>query len=256
MSDMGLSRCRVVLVRPQFAGNIGSVARVMRNMGLTDLVLVAPEANSRELEARALATHGEDILERARTVAELDDAVADCVHVAATSARTGGLFRKQSVVLPEAAALDLIETSRAGPVALVFGPERSGLSDAEVTRCHQLIHIPTSEEFAALNLAQAVAICLYELRRAWLRVSDTPVSQPQPIAPLADQERAFEALRVALEEIQFLFGAKAEPLMHGVRHLLGRARPSPMEVRLIFGMARQIRWFVAQRGGLLSSEEG
>src|SRR5436190_348761 len=135
MSDAVLSRCRIVLVRPQFAGNVGSVARVMRNMGLSDLVLVAPEANIKDQQARQLSTHGEEILESARIVADFGDAVADCVLVAATSARKGGLFRRQSVGLPEEVVPLLIETLPAGPVALVFGPERTGLTDEEVPRC-------------------------------------------------------------------------------------------------------------------------
>jgi tRNA/rRNA methyltransferase len=243
-----LSRCRVVLVRPQFAGNVGSVARVMRNMGLSELVLVMPEADIDDRQARQLSTHGEDILDRSRTVAELGEAVGDCVLVAGTSARRGGLFRRQSVGLPEEVSGRLVEAMPSGPVALVFGPERTGLTDDEVTRCHYLIHIPTSEEYPALNLAQAVTVCLYELRRAWLRVSDISVSQQEPAAPFADQERAYEQLRVALEEIHFLYGEKGPALMHGLRHLLGRARPTEMEVRLLMGLARQIRWFVERHG--------
>jgi tRNA/rRNA methyltransferase len=245
MSDTGLSRCRVVLVRPQFAGNIGSVARVMRNMGLSDLVLVAPEANIKDQQARQLSTHGEEILDSARMVDDFGDAVANCVLVAATSARKGGLFRRQSVGLPEEVVPLLVDTLPSGPVALVFGPECTGLTDEEVTRCHHLIHIPTSDDYPALNLAQAVAIMLYELRRAWLRrSSDMPLSQHEPPAPFADQERAFDQLRLALEEIRYLFGDKGPALMHGLRHLLGRAQPSAMEVRLLIGLARQIHWFV------------
>jgi tRNA/rRNA methyltransferase len=253
MNDSGLSRCRVVLVRPQFAGNVGSVARVMRNMGLCDLILVAPVADIGDRQARQLSTHGEEILDRSRTVAELGEAVADCVLVAATSARRGGLFRRQSVGLPERVGEVLVEAMAAGPVALVFGPERTGLTDDEVTRCHHLIHIPTSDDYPALNLAQAAGICLYELRRAWLRRSgDTPLSAVEPAAPFAEQDCAFEHLRVALEEIHFLYGEKGPALMHGLRHLLGRARPTEMEVRLILGLARQLRWVVNQQRG----EEG
>jgi tRNA/rRNA methyltransferase len=142
----------------------------------------------------------------------------------------------------------MIEALPAGPVALVFGPERTGLTDAEVTRCHHLIHIPASDDYPALNLAQAVAICLYELRRAWLRrSSDFSLSQAQPIAPFVDQERAFETLRIALEQVHFLYGEKGPVLMHGLRHLLGRARLSPMEVRLLLGLARQLQWIVSQK---------
>src|SRR5690242_1196886 len=96
-----LANCRVVLVRPRIPANVGAVARAMRNFGLTDLVLVEPAADPGDREARRLSTHGEAILERARRVGEFGDAVADCVLVAGTSAKTGGLFRAQTVGCPE-----------------------------------------------------------------------------------------------------------------------------------------------------------
>src|SRR5262249_22815689 len=97
---MALDDCRVVLVRPQVAGNLGATARVMRNMGLSRLVLVDPVADPADREARRLSTHGESILEHARTVATLEEAVGDCGLVAGTSARTGGPVRRQSVGMP------------------------------------------------------------------------------------------------------------------------------------------------------------
>jgi tRNA/rRNA methyltransferase len=241
---MDLHNCRVVLVRPQIAGNLGATARVMRNMGLTDLVLVAPQADPADRRARRLSTHGEAILDRARIVAELGEAVADCVLVAGTSARLGGPFRRQLVASPWEIMPYLIEAMRTGPAALVFGPEPSGLTNAEVTRCHHLIHIPTDPTYPALNLAQAVAICLYELRRAGL-LAAAALPSPVPVAPFADQDRMFAQLRTALEDIHFLYGTNADALMHALRHLLGRAQPTPMEVDVLFGLARQIRWFAA-----------
>jgi tRNA/rRNA methyltransferase len=244
--------CRVVLVRTEVAANIGATARVMRNFGLSDLVLVAPSADPRDLHARALATHGEELLDSCRVAADLAEAVADCVLVAATSARTGGLFRRQSVGAPEEIFPHLVEAMACGPVALVFGPERTGLTNDEVSRCTYLIHIPTEPTAPALNLAQAVAVCLYELKRTLLRpitsTSGAPLTAPE-VAPLADQERMFTALRESLVQIDYLFGPKSDALMHGLRHLIGRARPSPMEVRLLTGLARQIRWFADQRQG-------
>jgi tRNA/rRNA methyltransferase len=241
--------CRIVLVRPQIAANVGAAARVMRNMGLSDLVLVAPEADPSDPRAYQLATHGEEVLERCRIVADLGEGVADCVLVAATSARVGGLTRRQFVGPPDQVAPRLVEAMRTGPVALVFGPESSGLSNAEVTRCHYLIHIPTDPTYPVLNLAQAVAICAYELRRHWLRATDAPTLLPpsEAPAPFADQERAFEHLRQALEDVHFLWNEKADSLMHVLRHLIGRAGPTPMEVDVLLGLARQLRWFARQR---------
>src|SRR5579875_3635134 len=101
--------CRIVLVRPRIAANIGAAARVMRNMGLSDLVLVAPEADLADPEARRLSTHGEEVLRQCRVVAEFGEAVADCVLVAATSARVGGLMRRQCVGPPDEVVPRLIE---------------------------------------------------------------------------------------------------------------------------------------------------
>jgi tRNA/rRNA methyltransferase len=238
--------CRVVLVRPQIAANLGATARAMRNFGLSELVLVAPLADPNDAHARQLATHGEGILDRCRVVADLGEAVADCVLVAGTSARTGGLFRRQSVGPPDEVMPHLAEAMASGPTALVFGPEPSGLENAEVTRCHYLVHVPADPSYPALNLAQAVAVCLYELRRAWLRRA-APV-EPAPVAPFTDQERMFAQLRAALEDVHFLYGEKADALMHALRHLIGRARPTPMEVDVLFGLARQLGWFARHRG--------
>src|SRR5262249_16744589 len=165
---MSLHNCRVVLVRPEVAGNLGATARVMRNMGLSQLVLVAPVADRTAKQARQFSTHGQSILDQARVVPTLEEALADCVLVMGTSGRVGGLYRRQSVALPDEVLSLLAEACVRGPVALVFGPEPTGLTNDEVTLCHYLIHIPTDPGYQALNLAQAVAICLYELRKAWL----------------------------------------------------------------------------------------
>src|SRR5262249_48174191 len=169
-----MDRCRVVLVGTQIGANVGSVARVMRNFGCSDLVLVAPRCNPRDEYARATATHhAEELLQGCCVVEHLDDALADCVLVAGTSARTGGLFRRQTVGPPDEIAGRLVRAMASGPVALVFGPERTGLDNDDVQRCHHLINVPTDETYPALNLAQAAAICVYEVRKAWLNRDET-----------------------------------------------------------------------------------
>jgi tRNA/rRNA methyltransferase len=238
---MSLLNCRVVLVRPRVAGNLGATARVMRNLGLSDLVLVAPQTDPAKRQARRMSTHGEEILKQARVVVDLGEAVADCVRVAATSARKGKLIRGQPVS-PESAMPRLVQAAQFGPIALVFGPERTGLSNEEISRCHDLIQIDAEDDYPALNLAQAVAICLYELRKAW-RITDRKESA-SAIASFADQDRMFANLRKALEEIHFVFGPKADTLMHALRHLIGRAQPTDMEIGVLQGLARQIRWYV------------
>ncbi len=217
----------------------------MRNLGLSDLVLVSPLADPADRNARQLATHGEELLERCRIVSDLGEAVADCVLVVATSARQGQVFRGQVSGSPDEIMPRVVERLAQGRIALVFGPEPSGLENSEITRCHYLLHLPTDPSYPALNLAQAVAITAYELRRHLLT---QPLPSPEPPAPFEMQERMFQQLRQALEQIHFLHGPKADNLMHAVRHLIGRAGPTPMEVKVLLGLARQLRWIAAQAG--------
>lgn len=243
---MSLELCRVVLIGTHYPGNLGSAARVLGNLGLRELTLVAPIADPLDPRALQMTARAEPILRGARIVADLGDAVADCTLVAATSARGGGLIRQSAP--PEEVMPALAEVLQRGErAALVFGPEPSGLTNEQVSRCHHLIHIPTDAAMPALNLAQAVAICLYELRRAWLRAGPAPNSTAADVAPasFAEQEHLFGQLRTALEEIHFLYGPKTEPLLHALRRLLGRARLTRMEVNILRGLARQIRWYVA-----------
>ncbi len=242
-----MTHLKVVLVRPHFAGNLGAVARVMCNFGASRLTLVTPFADPLSEEARRLATHGAHLLESATIVETLDEAVADCGVVFGTSSNVEGLFREQHHGRPDEMLASLVEPMAGGPCALVFGPEPHGLSNADVARCHGLIRVPTVHDCPSLNLAQSVAICLYELRQQTLRAEGRVGQSPNKIAPFADQERMFESLKEGLKGVHFLFGQKAEPLMHAMRQLIVRARPTPNEVRILFGLARQLRW-VAEHG--------
>jgi tRNA/rRNA methyltransferase len=232
-----------VLVRPSLAANIGAAARVMRNFGVKDLYLVSPHADPLGEEAKKLSTHGESLLHSARSVDELGAAIADCVMAVATSARLGGLFRHQNLGTPVAIMPKAVDALADGPVALVFGPEATGLTNDEVSRCHYLLTIPADEGYPVLNLAQAVAVCLYEFYQTSARGSEHATAKEE-VAPMADQERLFVQLEEGLRDIHFLWDERAPTQMHAIRHLLGRAKLSPMEVRVLMGMARQLRWYV------------
>jgi len=237
---------RVVLVRSQIAANIGSTARVMRNFGVSELVLVAPETDPLAPAARQLSTHGEVLLHSARIVPDLATALADCVRVAATSAKIEGRIRSQAQGLPDEIIPQLITAMNSGPVALVFGPERDGLMTDEISRCTHLIHIPSDAGYPTLNLAQSVAICLYEARLAMLRTSGELPSGPSPI-PFALQDRMFAALRESLERVGFLYDERADSLWHAVRQLIARAGPSEQEAKILLGLARQLRWLADRK---------
>jgi len=236
-----MQACRVVLVRTEVPGNIGAAARVMRNFGLDDLVLVAPVADPLDAQARAMATHHAiEVLERARVVPDLEAALGDCVLAAATSAITGGLYRRQTAGAPGDIAPALVGAMPSGKVALVFGPEPHGLRNEEVARCHFLMHVPASEDYPALNLAQAVTICVYELHKTWRRLRED--GRAEEVAPYEEQERMFAHLQQGLEAVRYLRGVRGEVLMFALRNLIARARPSRMEVRLLHGLARQLLW--------------
>ncbi|HEV8060739.1 MAG TPA: RNA methyltransferase [Gemmataceae bacterium] len=235
-----LEKCVVVLVRPHYAGNLGAVARAMRNFGANNLVLVNPLADPADRVARKRSTHGEEILNSAEIVADLPAALAGCVAAVATSARSGELIRAHAVA-PAVCARRIAPLLQQGRVALVFGPEPSGLTNEELSFCQHLICIPTDAGYPALNLAQSAVICLYELRMACMEEVQQP-SGPQP-ADLKLQLRMFAALERAFVDIHYLYGPRAPALMHGIRHLIGRACPTEMECKLLLGLARQIRWF-------------
>jgi tRNA/rRNA methyltransferase len=179
------------------------------------------------------------VLDAARVNSDLGDALADCVFTLATSAKVEGVVREGVAGTPEEMFPRMREASASGPVAVVFGPEPHGLTTAEVSRCHGLIHIPVDPEFSALNLAQAVAICCYE----WHCLAATRSLRSgarEVVASYLEQERAFEHLREAFTAVGFLFGTRADSLMHAVRQLIGRALPSPQEVKILHGLARQL----------------
>lgn len=247
---MSLSHCRVVLVRTHYAGNLGSVARVMRNFGLSDLVLVAPHASTNDLDARRLATHGLSLLDSARVVADIGEAMADCGFTLATSALTAGVIRRGMIGTPAEMMPQLLAAAERGPVSLVFGPEPHGLSNEEIGRCHGLVHIPVDPDYSSLNLAQAVTICCYELRKAWSAAVKAERHEPPP-GPLpashAELERMFEHLREAFTAVGYLFGSRDDSLMHAVRQLLGRSMPTSQEVKLLHGLARQLLYVAGKR---------
>lgn len=230
-----------MLVRTKFAGNLGSVARAMANFGATDLRLVTPEASIDAGEARALATHGEHLLDQAKHFASLREAIADCLWVCATTARSGGLYRKQNTLSLKEAVAHGKEIIFQGPVAFVFGPEDHGLTNDEVSLCHHLLHIHASPEYNVLNLAQAAVICLHEWYQATVGNLATPKDSPVPIGELT---RSLDHLEESLRAVHFIWGEKGDSVAHAIRHLLARSAPNEHENKLLHGLARQLLWYV------------
>jgi tRNA/rRNA methyltransferase len=235
---MSAANVRIVLVRPRGAANTGAVARVMKNMGLGDLVLVRPAFRGR-FWARTMAVHAADVLEGARVCESLADAVSDCGLVAGTTCRQGP--HRNDRATPRAAAAELMRAAAANKVALVFGPEDHGLSNRDLQLMQMLITIPSHESYPSLNLAQAVAVCCYELFAA-----SAAAQTAEPAAPLATSastEMMFERLQRAFLSIGFLLRDNPEHIMYAFRSMLGRARLEERDVRILLGLARQIEWF-------------
>jgi len=228
---------RIVLVRPRNPENLGAVARVMRNFGLEDWAIAALGTHD-FAAARRVAVHAEDLLDRPRVVATLAEAVADCAWVVATSSRR---VRGKRRLAPDVVAREAEALARAGEgtTAIVFGDERSGLTNEEVDRCHDLSAIPSATAQPSLNLAQAVLVYAWELARLGGRTDAS--TAPPPVAGATDAElvRVEEALRTALRAGGFLAG----PERHAVRDLLAtlrRARLSRREARLWLAALRTL----------------
>ncbi|MCX7555527.1 RNA methyltransferase [Xanthomonadaceae bacterium JHOS43] len=226
----------IILVGTSHPGNIGSAARAMRTMGLTKLCLVAPERFPHR-EASAMAAGADDVLEQARVFDTLQDAVADCRWVMGCTAR------RRSVVMdefdPSAAASRIWEATARGRVALVFGRERTGLTNEELQLCHASVHIPSVEDFSSLNLAAAVQVLAWELRRAQLACTsapDTPMMVDDLPATAAQMESLFGHLAQMLEDIDFHKGRSPDRVMRRLRQLLLRAQPDQREVRVLRGI--------------------
>lgn len=171
-----LDNIQIVLSRTTDPMNIGAAARAMKTMGLRNLVLIQPRNPFGE-RARTLAHGSEDVLDRARVVMHHKDAVRNCLVVAGTTARRREL-RKGALMTPSDLAARLVEHAAEGPVALMFGTERTGLTNEEVYECRYAAMIDANDEHSSLNLAQAVMVFCYELRRAWLDATRSPRREP------------------------------------------------------------------------------
>lgn len=233
-------RLRIVLVGTQHPGNIGSAARAMKTMGLSRLVLVAPE-KAPNAESYALAAGADDVLAAAVTHATLADAVADCTQVLGCTARSRRIALDEHA--PRDAAARALETATGGgEVAIVFGRERTGLDNDELQLCHAAVHIPANPDYSSLNLAAAVQVLSYELRLALISgapAGDAAVEDPErrePPASHAQLEGFFGQLADTLDAIDFHKGRTPDAAMRKLRRVFLRAGLDEREVRLLRGV--------------------
>ena len=228
-----LDNIRIVLVDTSHPGNIGGTARAMNNMGLTDLALVNPTDPLGE-QSKARATSSVAVLEGAGVHDSLDDAVADCRLVIGTSARDRSASWPYLEV--DQAARKLMEESEQGKVALLFGRERTGLTNEELDRCHYLVSIPTVGEHSSLNIVCAVQVCAYELLRAakvWRGKADR---KPAEVASADEHRQFYEHLERTMREIEFIKTEDAAKLMRKLIQLYQHARLSKDEINILRGI--------------------
>lgn len=234
-----LANVRIVMVNTTHPGNIGAAARAMKNMGLSDLVLVDPKRFP-DPEAEIRAAGAGDIIVNASIVATLSDAIADCAVVVGTSARE----RSMPIPLlpPRQCAEQLVAEAGQHRVALVFGREDRGLTNEELQQCHWHVHIPTNADYSSLNVAAAIQVLSYECRVAALNSEhqDTMRDWDVPAATVADLERLHEHLAYVLESIEFLDPDNPRQTMPRLQRLLNRARLDQMELSMLRGILRQI----------------
>lgn len=227
-------RIRFVLVETTHLGNIGAVARAMKNMGLARLHLVQPRQRP-DAEAIARASGADDLLAAAQVHDSLAAALIGCRRVIGSSARPRAVAWPS--VDPPAAATLLLDAAQHGDVALVLGRESSGLTNDELARCHYLAHIPTDPTFSSLNLAAAAQVFAYELRRTWLEGRAVlPAAAPRDLATAEAMEGFFVHLHQTLLDIGFADPEQSRRLSRRLRRLFQRAEPDWTELNILRGI--------------------
>ena len=234
-----LDNIRIVLVNTSHPGNIGGVARAMKNMGLSELYLIEPEIFPHG-KATARAAGADDILAKAAVVSDLQTALTGCEVVYGTSARHRAVSRP--LCMPREAA-ERIHQSGNKKTAIVFGRENSGLTNDELACCHYHIHIPTNEDYSSLNLAAAVQVIVYEMRIQSLADSVNLPEEQRDLATADEMLGFYDHLREALLAIKFLHPQQGKKMMSRLKHLFYRAEPDKTELNILRGMLSAISKF-------------
>lgn len=234
-----LHNIRIILVETSHTGNIGSTARAMKTMGLSNLYLVNPLIKP-DSQAIALAAGASDIIHEAKVVTRLDEALVGCSLVVGTSARSRTL--PWPMLDPRECGVKITREALEAPVALVFGRERVGLTNAELQKCNYHVAIPANPDYSSLNLAMAVQILAYEIRVAHLSQQPSnshPISnsETENIYPLADDlELFYQHLQAILLRIGFIRQAHPGQVMNKLRRLFSRSRPERQELNILRGI--------------------
>lgn len=232
-----LSNIKIVLIQTFHPGNIGATARAMKNMGLSNLVLVNPVDFPSE-EADARASKAEDVLRNATVVGSLKEAIADCSLVVATSARD------RTIGLPHLTASEagtkLVQESQQAKVAVVFGRERMGLHNEDIQQCHMQVNIDSHPDYPVLNISQALQIVCYEIYQAELNRSESPEEEVEDFPLHKELEGFYQHLESSLHTANFLDDKRPGQAMKNLRALFRRARPNKKELNLLYGAIKAL----------------
>jgi tRNA/rRNA methyltransferase len=230
-----LDAVSIILVRSRFPENVGAVARIMKNMGLKRLILV-DGCSPLQRNAYKLASGAEEILERAEEVSTLREAAAELEFVAGMTSRGRG--ERGAFLTPRELMKELIPLSTANSAGLVFGSEKEGLNNEELSLCHRHVRIPSSDTFSSLNLAQAVAVLCYELFQSSYSVQRTPAR----LAASDQIEKMFEHMEKTLVDIGFLESRNPNRIMRAFRRLFGRIRLEEKDTQILQGIWSRMDW--------------
>ena len=249
MVDDALSNIRIVLVEPAGELNIGSIARVMKNMGLETLLIVNPRCDPYSASARQMAVHGGDVLGSAKIVHSLPEALVGCQQAVATTARD------RSLSLPLQPPKQILPKLLNVPSALIFGREDSGLTNEEITHTQHCLYLPTASTYPSLNLATAVAICAYELQQLVTITIENPNHSSQETVTLEALEGYYQHLEQVLLKIGFLYPHTTSARMQKFRQIFNRANLTPEELALLRGILRQTEWAINNCDDVVNEEE-
>ncbi len=242
-----LDHISIVLVGTRSAGNIGSTARAMQNMGLSSLKLVKPREHLTP-DAFKMASRAVHLVEQAEVYETLDEALGEeQILVGTTSARERRTH--QRVYTPKQIAPLIREYAEAQKVALIFGPENRGLTDEQLARCQYFVVVPSCGENPVLNVAQTVLLMAYEV------FTLEPVERTsRPILVSQDQrEEMFQQMEQVLIQIGFLSSSSPEPIMKSIRRFLGKAELTARDIQILRGIMSQMEWY-SQEGHKLSAK--
>jgi TrmH family RNA methyltransferase len=244
---------RIVLTRVSHPGNIGSAARAMKTMGLERLCLVAPDRFP-ATEATVMAAGAQDILDRAQVFPDVRSAVADCGLVVGTTARTRHLPWR--IVEPREAAGEIEAAAAASEVAVLFGAERTGLTNDELELCQLLMTIPTGSNYGSLNIAMAVQVVAYEILLAMRAAADDGERRGIPLASASEMERFYAHLEQVLDEIDFHDRTGEGHLMARLRRFFNRAVPDQNEINILRGILTSVQGKRRRAGDPHPAREG